>query len=291
MNTKICFTNSTILLNDGRTLGYAEFGDPKGEVVFYFHGLPGSRLEAGHWENIACLNHYRLISIDRPGMGLSSKHPTRTILSWADDVEALANYLGIPKFSIIGHSGGAPFVAGCGYKIPHRLNKIAIVSGMGPFEIPEATASLGRGQRFINKMIKAIPPIATVMVNLMFLMLKKPGILKKMTSKMSEVDQRILGDTEAGDLFIQSSLEAFKGGITGVSQEIQLSLKPWGFDMSHIKCPVVIWQGRLDKQAPLAHANLYAKLNPNASLKVLDHEGHISLLINHGEKILRSVRE
>lgn len=108
---------------------------------------------------------------------------------------------------------------------------------------------------------------------------------------MSEVDQRILGDTEAGDLFIQSSLEAFKGGITGVSQEIQLSLKPWGFDMSHIKCPVVIWQGRLDKQAPLAHANLYAKLIPNASLKVLDHEGHISLLINHGEKILRSVRE
>ncbi|RUQ95664.1 alpha/beta fold hydrolase [Legionella septentrionalis] len=88
---------------------------------------------------------------------------------------------------------------------------------------------------------------------------------------------------------MQSSLEAFKGGITGVSQEIQLTLKPWGFDPSNIKCPVIIWQGRLDKQAPLAHANLYAKLIPNATLKVLDQEGHISLLINHGEEILRSV--
>ncbi|WP_158615188.1 alpha/beta fold hydrolase [Legionella septentrionalis] len=161
-------------------------------MVFYFHGLPGSRLEAGHWQNSACLNHYRLIGIDRPGMGLSSKHPTRTILSWADDVEALADYLNIHKFSIIGHSGGAPFVAGCGYKIPHRLNKIAIVSGMAPFEIPEATASLERGQRFINNMIRAAPPLATAMVKLMSMMLKKPGILKKMTSKMSEVDQRIL---------------------------------------------------------------------------------------------------
>jgi pimeloyl-ACP methyl ester carboxylesterase len=291
MNTKICFTKSTMLLNDGRALGYAEFGFPKGEAIFYFHGLPGSRLEAGHWEKIACLNHYRLIGIDRPGMGLSSKHPTRTILSWADDVEALANYLDIHKFSIIGHSGGAPFVAGCGYKIPHRLNKIAIVSGMAPFEIPEATASLGGGQRFINTMIKAVPPIASTMVHLMFTMLKKPGILKKMTSKMSEVDQRILGGTDAGDLFIQSSLEAFKGGIKGVSQEIQLTLKPWGFDVSNIKCPVAIWQGRLDKQAPLVHANLYAKLIPDATLNILDEEGHISLLINYGEEILRSVCE
>lgn len=154
---------------------------------------------------------------------------------------------------------------------------------MAPFEIPEATASPGHGQRFINKMIKALPPLAIAMVKLMFMMLKKPGILKKMTSKMSEVDQRILSDAAVGDLFIQSSLEAFKGGAAGVSQEIQLTLKPLGFDVGKIKFPAVIWQGRLDEQAPLAHANLYSKLISNATLKVLDQEGHIWLLINHGE--------
>ena len=33
-------------LRDGRALSFAEFGDPSGKPVFYFHGFPGSRIEA-----------------------------------------------------------------------------------------------------------------------------------------------------------------------------------------------------------------------------------------------------
>jgi pimeloyl-ACP methyl ester carboxylesterase len=31
---------------DGRRLGYAQYGRPDGEPLFYFHGHPGSRQEA-----------------------------------------------------------------------------------------------------------------------------------------------------------------------------------------------------------------------------------------------------
>ncbi len=34
---------STISLKDGRFLSYAEYGDPQGKPVFFFHGTPGSR--------------------------------------------------------------------------------------------------------------------------------------------------------------------------------------------------------------------------------------------------------
>jgi hypothetical protein len=34
-----------LTLHDGRTLGYAEFGDPAGVPLIYCHGHPGSRLE------------------------------------------------------------------------------------------------------------------------------------------------------------------------------------------------------------------------------------------------------
>lgn len=158
--------NLTLRLQDGRQLGYAEYGDLAGKPIFYFHGLPGSRLEACHLHKIAVANHFRLIGIDRPGMGLSSFYPERTMLSWVKDVEAIANHLGITSFSIIGHSGGAPFVAACAYQLPHRLEKVAIVSGMAPFEIKEATESLTRGQRIINGAIKAMPWIALAMMKL-----------------------------------------------------------------------------------------------------------------------------
>jgi pimeloyl-ACP methyl ester carboxylesterase len=69
-------------LKDGRQLGFAEYGDQDGQPIFYFHGLPGSRLEAGHLHEIAVANNYRLIGLDRPGMGLSSIEPKRSILSW-----------------------------------------------------------------------------------------------------------------------------------------------------------------------------------------------------------------
>ena len=34
---------TSISLEDGRTLAYAEYGDPYGKPVFFFHGTPGSR--------------------------------------------------------------------------------------------------------------------------------------------------------------------------------------------------------------------------------------------------------
>ena len=36
--------DSTIRLTDGRVLAYAEWGDPDGRPVFFFDGMPGTRL-------------------------------------------------------------------------------------------------------------------------------------------------------------------------------------------------------------------------------------------------------
>ena len=36
--------NQQIKLRDGRLLGYAEFGDPDGKPILYFHGAYSSRL-------------------------------------------------------------------------------------------------------------------------------------------------------------------------------------------------------------------------------------------------------
>jgi len=281
--------NLTVTLKDGRKIGYVEYGNPNGKPVFYFHGLPGSRLDASYLHSIALLNQYRLIGIDRPGMGLSSFAPKRTILSWPEDVEAIADSLNISKFSIIGHSGGAPFVAACAYRLPERLNGAAIVSGMAPFEYPEATASLARGQRFINRAIKMMPWVATALMKITSFMIKRPAMLKQMLKQLPDVDRQVIENRGNDVTFIDSVKEAFRQNVTGVSYEIQLTLKPWGFRLEDINYPITIWQGGLDKQAPTAHANLYASLVPNARLTFFKDEGHLSILINQGENILRSI--
>lgn len=284
-------TDLYMSLKDGRHLGFAEYGAPHGKPVLFFHGLTGNRFDATLLHKAAFLNDCRLISMDRPGIGISSIDKKRTILSWVDDVEALTDYLGIKKFSIIGHSGGAPFVAACAYKIPEQLNGVAIVAGMGPFEIPEAVASLSRAQRFLNNAINTMPWIASCMMKLTSMMFKTPGLLKYGLKQMPDVDVLALQSQESHEELAARMLETFRHGIAGASQEMQLILKPWGFDLAKIKlkCPFTIWQGGLDKQAPVAHAEIYARLIPNATLHFFKQEGHLSLLTNKGEEILRSI--
>ncbi|HAU3668146.1 MULTISPECIES: alpha/beta fold hydrolase [Legionella] len=290
MSNKIANDNLSIKLNDGRQLGFAEYGDTNGQPIFYFHGFPGSRLEAGHLHDIAASNRYRLIGIDRPGMGLSSIDIKRSITSWVADVEAFADSLGIEKFSILGHSGGAPFVAACAYMIPHRLNGAAIVSGMAPFENPESQVCLAWGQRIANHMIKAMPWLALVMMKLTAMMLKNSSsMMKQMLKQLPEIDQNVFHDPANSKAIIGATLEAFRNGVGGASQEMKLLLKPWGFDLENIKYPISIWQGALDKQVPASHGTIFANLIPNAQLKLFEHEGHHSLIRNHGEKILQTI--
>jgi pimeloyl-ACP methyl ester carboxylesterase len=60
-------TNQTIKLNDGRTLGYAECGDPQGKPIIEFHGNPSSRLGGMLFDEAARKLGIRVIGIDRPG--------------------------------------------------------------------------------------------------------------------------------------------------------------------------------------------------------------------------------
>ena len=59
--------DDSIRLPDGRTLAYAEWGDLGGRPVFYFHGMPGSRLFIPD-PDAAADEHVRVIAAARPGM-------------------------------------------------------------------------------------------------------------------------------------------------------------------------------------------------------------------------------
>lgn len=52
---------------------------------------------------------------------------------------------------------------------------------------------------------------------------------------------------------------------------------------------MTIWQETLDSQAPMSHAKIYATFSPGAQLKIIENEGHHSLIRNHINQILLDV--
>ena len=104
-------------LPDGRDLAYEEYGDPAGFPVLSFHGGLSSHLDAAPAGAAAREAGIRLVAPDRPGMGLSTFQPGRTLLDWPEDVTALAHALGIERFAVMGWSAGGPYAAVCAAKL------------------------------------------------------------------------------------------------------------------------------------------------------------------------------
>lgn len=94
-------TSSTLTLPSGRKLGYAQYGALAGKPVFFFHGLPGSRLDGAYFDALGKELGARIIAPDRPGCGWSSAQAGRSLLDWPRDVEALARELGIEAFAVM----------------------------------------------------------------------------------------------------------------------------------------------------------------------------------------------
>src|SRR5580704_1336527 len=83
-------------LPDGRRLAYTATGPRWGRPVLYCHGAIGTPLGAScELERITGELGIRHIALNRPGTGGSDADPGRTLLSFADDVRALADELGL----------------------------------------------------------------------------------------------------------------------------------------------------------------------------------------------------
>jgi pimeloyl-ACP methyl ester carboxylesterase len=128
-------------------LCYAEYGDTRGTPAFYFHGFPGSRVEAQVVVSIGAQRGVRLLAVDRPGFGRSDFQPGRTIADWPQDVRALADALGLDRFAVLGVSGGAPYALACARDLGDRLTAVGVASGLGPVQ---GSQSL-RGMFLLNR--------------------------------------------------------------------------------------------------------------------------------------------
>lgn len=280
----------SITLSDGRTLTYAEYGEPDGKPIFFFHGTPGSRLFTPPNEVTIRLG-VRLICTDRPGYGGSTFQPGRHLLDWPQDVSELADALGIRRFHLIGHSGGGPHTLACAYSLPKRVLAAATLSGAGPANAPHATKGMILLNRFGIKYGRYLPWFAFNWIARSTYRQRctdPEKFIRSEVGKRPPADDEVFSDPEIFNLCVRSEKEAFLQGIEGLVWDARLITTPWGFDLAEIEPPVHVWHGTADNVTTLYMAKYMAEKIPNASLTVCKNEGHM-LLIPHWEEILKDL--
>jgi len=283
-------TDNQLRMRDGRILGYAEYGDPDGVPVFFFHGMPGSRLEGALGHAAAVRNGVRIISPDRPGYGLSTFQPKRTFLGWPDDITQLADSLGLHRFAIAGISGGGPYVAVCALRIAPRLTRAVMISGVGPFDIPGATEGMSRQNRMLFAASRRAPILVRIVMAFMAQGMKRAPdrFMERMLKALPKPDQDVMADPALRELFKQDALESMRPGARGAAYESVMYARPWGFRLQDITMPVTLWQGDADVNVPVVMGRYQAQAIPNCDWRFFPGEGHM-LIFAHMDELFALV--
>jgi len=280
--------HQTVRLANGRLLGYAEYGATTGPVLFFFHGLPGSRLDAPQlWSNAPV--EARVVAPDRPGFGASTFQPGRRLLDWADDVAELADIIGADRFLVAGFSGGGPHALAVAHALPHRVIAAAIIGGAGPIDAADSLTGMNSANRLIFTLARRAPVALRVPIALHAYQMKRDPdkvLVRAASDKhLPEADREAMADAHLRGLMTTAGAEAFRQGSCGTVHEAHICAQPWGFDLAAIRTPVHIWHGEKDTNVPAAMAHTIAARIPASLLTLYRDEGHL-IVPKHWNDIL-----
>jgi pimeloyl-ACP methyl ester carboxylesterase len=269
-------------LTNGRTIAYATWGDPEGTPVFIGHGTPGSRLALSPGlDDPEWLRQQRLrfIGVDRPGYGFSDPWPEASLLDCAGDFVWVADDLGLERFAALGISGGAPYVLALGVLVPERLRGVAIVSGLGALDRPDALEEMSEGNVAEIKMAMDSPDdLAAAHREAARVIRDDPEVIfEGLAEELPEVDRLMLEQPDVRAFLIETFQEAVRQEARGWIDDDLRQVRPWPFRLEEIgTVDVRIYHGEDDTLVPAHHAKHLAEGIPGGRLQLYPDEGHLS---------------
>jgi pimeloyl-ACP methyl ester carboxylesterase len=274
---------------DGRVISYAEYGDPQGSPVLFFHGWPSSRYQAAYLDPLATERGLRVIAPDRPGIGQSTPRQGRHFRDWPEDTAAFADALGIGRFAIFGISGGGPYTLAACAQLGDRITRAVVACGAPPLadksdrgHMHWAYRTLASSRRLRHIMLPSLVPLSRWMVGLGARRAPMSWMLKSLPDR----DRQALFSQGGWDMVTRSYLEAVRNGPASILSEGELYLEGWDFEVGDIKVPLQVWHGKADANLPCHVAQRLAGRIPTAEGHWVDGEGHYSLAINHSGEML-----
>jgi len=279
-------------LSGARQVAFAEYGVPDGAPVFFCHGWPASRLQAGLLDEHARELGARIIAPDRPGVGYSPAHPGRRLRDWPGLLGELADAIGVEEFRVLGVSGGGPYALAAAWGLSSRIPAVSVVCSAPPLAEATDLAALNPGYQWLLRthrrrpyalrwLFRAARPFARV---------PPPGWLRPwMLRQMPVPEAETLADPYIFDTCFHNYRESWRGGADGLHGDAMIYAEPWGFALEDIRVPVQLWHGKQDRNFAWELSQAIAVRLPHCTARFLEEEAHYSLAIRRRREILAAL--
>ena len=285
----------SVRLRDGRRLAYREYGAASGTPVIYCHGVPSSRAEGDLIVDTAVANDLglRIIIPDRPGVGESDPQPGRRIVDWPDDVRDLAQQLGFTKIAAIGSSGGSPYALACGKQLADLVRVVGVIGGVAPAESPGGLRAMSRPMRAMFRLSRSAPALMRGLYRLQLRAITRSGdrSTERMAAWAPEPDRTLLKQPHIARGFVNCFVEATRRGTAGAVVDNGLVSRDWGFSLSDVRVPVLLWHGERDGNVPVAAGRYLAGALPNCRATFYPEEAHLSVWLRRQREILSALSQ
>lgn len=263
------YEDGRLRLADGRTLAWRQWGRPEDPAVIRLQGSVGSRLARGPNPLQAGV---RLVMVDRPGFGHSTRLPGRGLSVVADDLTELLDGLGIVAAPVLALSAGGPHGLALAARRPDRVSSLVVVSGACPITPEErsglVTVNAGLGSvldRGWEALRDYLEPFAQ--------QLASTGTASVVTDVPISDRRRRAASDRGRDLL--NRREALRQGVAGWADETMAITGAWDFDLSVVTTEVRWWHGSEDNTVPLSAVRRLTAQLPNCELHVVHGSGHL----------------
>jgi pimeloyl-ACP methyl ester carboxylesterase len=275
---------------DGRSVEVIAAPAADGLPLVFHAGTPAGLVPYEPLFEVAERHDLRCVLYARPGYGNSDPLPGRRVSHAAADVTAILDHLGGTSFVTAGWSGGGPHALACAALLPGRCLAAATLAGVAPHAAAGLDWLAGMGPENIEEFGAAAAGEAALSVLLSAAASVLGGVTAaEVAASFGELltapDVAVLTGGVA-DYLAESLRAAVATGVAGWRDDDLSFVSGWGFEVSEIGVPVMVWQGGQDAMVPRAHGEWLAEHVAGARPRPRPGEGHLSLVVNHLDEVL-----
>jgi pimeloyl-ACP methyl ester carboxylesterase len=273
-----------LMLSDGRTLAWREYGPPDGLPLLRFQGIPGSRNSRHPHEE--SYDHFgvRMIVADRAGFGASARLEGRGIREVASDAVDLLDHLGLDLVHVSGTSGGGPHALAFAALYSERVRGATIVVGAAPLLEEDTAGLIGLNRDAWYASREGCDAMYGLLAPVRRELLRDPlAAFRKVMDTAPPTDRAVMDDPEWQRVPIEDQREALRPGAEGWTDEAMALFGSWDFDPSAVSCSLTWWHGKHDPNAPIAAVQRLTATMGGVDLRLWSEAGHLESYHRHDE--------
>lgn len=261
-------------------LGYEIYGAahaPPNRTILFMHGTPGTRFFFTRTHSDYAAEHnVRVIVPERPGYGLSTPLPLRTMQDSVMHLDLLLAKLQCERVHVMGYSAGGPFALAFARWYPARCESVCLISSLSPNVkgVTEGMTALSKFGYFLSKNIPWL--LHKIVKYAMVSDALKESFGNCRSDFIEEENAYFGGNMEVRRTFIRSTMELYSrnSGADAESEDYVLMAKDWGFELNEISSEIklFVYGGQLDNKCTRAMFKVLADGLPKDKLKAVEGE-------------------